>query len=83
MFISAKLESTFEQLASMRLAKSPFVVTSVIGQELLASNQLTAAVVVLESALKIGTANSKLKGSVYSALASAFWALNSLDKVTD
>jgi lipopolysaccharide biosynthesis regulator YciM len=81
-FISVgKLEPTFQQLNSMKLAKSPFVVISVIGQELLASGHYQAAVVVLESALKIGTANSKLKGSVYSALSSAYWALNSLDKV--
>jgi len=76
-----KLSPTFSQLASMKLAKSPFVVISVIGQELLAGGSFTAAVVVLEAALKIGTANLKLKGSVYSALSSAYWALNSLDKV--
>jgi hypothetical protein len=36
---------------------------------------------VLESALKIGTCSLKLRGSVFSALSSAYWALNSLDKV--
>jgi len=53
----------------------------VIGQELLAASHCLPAVAVLESALKIGTANLKLKGSVYSALSSAYWALNSLEKV--
>lgn len=75
------MEPTFEQLSKMKLAKSPFVVISVIGQELLAAAHHNAAVSVLENALKIGTSNLKLKGSVYSALSSAFWALNSLDKV--
>ena len=35
---------------------------------------------VLESALKIGTCSLKLRGSVFSALSSAYWALNVLDK---
>lgn len=54
---------------------------SVIGQELLAAGQYSVAVVVLESALRIGTCSAKLRGSVFSALSSAYWALNSLDKV--
>lgn len=54
---------------------------SVIGQELLAAGQYSVAVVVLESALRIGTCSPKLRGSVFSALSSAYWALNSLDKV--
>lgn len=66
----------------MRLDKSPFVIISVIGQELLAAGHYAAAVVVLESALKIGTCSLKLRGSVFSALSSAYWALNSLDKVS-
>jgi hypothetical protein len=37
----------------------------------------------LESALKIGTCSLKLRGSVFSALSSAYWALNSLDKVNE
>ena len=84
----------------MKLDKSPFVIISVIGQELLAQVALAvktkkseqsekmlsqakynAAVMVLESALKIGTCSLKLRGSVFSALSSAYWALNSLDKV--
>ena len=85
----------------MKLDKSPFVIISVIGQELLAQVALAvktkkseqseklllqakynAAVMVLESALKIGTCSLKLRGSVFSALSSAYWALNSLDKVS-
>merc|ERR1712020_80129 len=81
----------------MKLDKSPFVIISVIGQELLAQvikisltaglttlaiqAKYNAAVMVLESALKIGTCSLKLRGSVFSALSSAYWALNSLDKV--
>lgn len=64
----------------MRLDKSPFVITSVVGQELLATGHHAAAVVVLESALRIGTCSLKLRGSVFSALSSAYWALNTLDR---
>lgn len=79
--LTGKFEPTFSQLETMKLHKSAFVVISVIGQELLAGGYYSAAVVVLESALKIGTTNIKLKGSVISALSSAYWALNSLEKV--
>ena len=65
----------------MKLDGSPFVIISVIGQELLAQGKYGNAVEVLESALKIGTCSLKLRGSVFSALSSAYWALNSLDKV--
>lgn len=67
----------------MKLDKSPFVIISVIGQELLGAAQYASAVVVLEAALRIGTCSLKLRGSVFSALSSAYWALNSLDKVSD
>lgn len=80
--LSGTLEPTYRQLQTMKLDKSPFVIISVIGQELLAQAKYTAAVMVLESALKIGTCSLKLRGSVFSALSSAYWALNSLDKVS-
>jgi hypothetical protein len=75
------LEPTFRQLEAMKLDRSPFVIISVVGQELLGVAQYAAAVVVLEAALRIGTCSLKLRGSVFSALSSAYWALNSLDKV--
>ena len=75
------LEPTFRQLETMKLDKSPFVIISVVGQELLGAAQYAAAVIVLEAALRIGTCSLKLRGSVFSALSSAYWALNSLDKV--
>ena len=79
--VTGTLEPTYRQLQTMKLDKSPFVIISVIGQELLAQSKYQAAVLVLESALKIGTCSLKLRGSVFSALSSAYWALNSLDKV--
>lgn len=66
----------------MKLDKSPFVVVSVIGQELLTAAHHTASVVVLEAALKIGTCSLKLRGSVFSALSSAHWSLGNAEKST-
>lgn len=74
------LEPTYLQLQKMKLDKSPFVVVSVIGQELLTHGFHGAAVVVLEAGLKIGTCSLKLRGSVFSALSSAYWSLGSAEK---
>ncbi|RVE50282.1 hypothetical protein evm_005117 [Chilo suppressalis] len=73
------LEPTFRQLEAMKLDQSPFVLISVVGQELLAAGQYQAAVTVLEAALRIGSCSMKLRGSVFSALSSAHWALSQLD----
>ena len=40
----------------------------------------SAAVQILEAALKVGTCSLKLRGSVFSALSSALWGLGQLDK---
>lgn len=74
------LEPTYQQLQKMKLDKSPFVVVSVIGQELLTHGFHGAAVVVLEAGLKIGTCSLKLRGSVFSALSSAYWSLGNTEK---
>ncbi|TSM28107.1 Tetratricopeptide repeat protein 28 [Bagarius yarrelli] len=76
------LEPTYQQLQKMKLDKSPFVVVSVIGQELLSAGHHGASVVVLEAALKIGTCSLKLRGSVFSALSSAYWSLGNTEKST-
>jgi len=64
----------------MKLDRSPFVTVSVIGQELLAASYYAASVTVLESALRIGSCSIKLRGSVFSALSTAHWALGNIDK---
>ncbi|XP_044737970.1 tetratricopeptide repeat protein 28 [Chrysoperla carnea] len=74
------LQPIFQQLHTMKLDQSPFVIISVVGQELLSVGLYNAAVTVLESALRIGSCSLKLRGSVFSALSSAHWALNQLDK---
>lgn len=80
LFFSDSLEPTYQKLQKMKLDKSPFVVVSVIGQELLTHGFHGASVVVLEAGLKIGTCSLKLRGSVFSALSSAYWSLGSVEK---
>ncbi|XP_048757568.2 tetratricopeptide repeat protein 28-like isoform X3 [Ostrea edulis] len=74
-----KLGPTFNQLQKLKLNQSAFVIISVIGQELLAAGHYSAAVSMLEAALQIGTCSLKLRGSVFSALSSAYWGLGSID----
>ncbi|KAJ7987050.1 hypothetical protein DPEC_G00334740 [Dallia pectoralis] len=76
------LGPTYQQLQKMKLDKSPFVVVCVIGQELLTTGYHGASVVVLEAGLKIGTCSLKLRGSVFSALSSAYWSLGNTEKST-
>ena len=78
--ISDRFQPTYQQLQSMKLDKNAFVIISVIGQDLLASNYHSASVCVLESALRIGASSLKLRGSVFSALSSAHWGLKNTDQ---
>ncbi|XP_012934698.1 tetratricopeptide repeat protein 28 [Aplysia californica] len=78
--LKEKLEPTFLQLEKFGLKSSPFVIIAVIGQELVAAGHFSAAVTILEAALKVGTCSLKLRGSVFSALSSALWGLGQLDK---
>ena len=51
-----------------------------IGQELLQAGHYQASIQMLEAALKIGSCSLKLRGSVFSALSSAFWGMGNIDK---
>ena len=79
-FFPEKLEPIFSQLQKLKLDKSPFVIISVIGQELLQAGHYNASIQMLESALKIGSCSLKLRGSVFSALSSAYWGMGNIDK---
>ncbi|OWF55333.1 Tetratricopeptide repeat protein 28 [Mizuhopecten yessoensis] len=77
--LKEKLGPVFHQLQKLKLNQSPFVIISVIGQELLASGHYSASVTMLEAALTIGTCSLKLRGSVFSALSSAYWGMGKID----
>ncbi|XP_076108116.1 uncharacterized protein LOC143076268 isoform X2 [Mytilus galloprovincialis] len=78
--LKEKLGPTFQQLQKLKLHQSPFVIISVIGQELLAAGLYGSSIAMLEAALQIGTCSLKLRGSVFSALSSAHWGLGNIDK---
>lgn len=67
-------------MQALQSDKNPFVITSVIGQEILVAGHYPAALVILDSSLRIGTRSLKLRGSVYSALSRAYWAIGEPDK---
>lgn len=81
--LRATLEPTYNQLNKMKLDKSPFVMISVIGQELLSVGYVTAAVDCLEAALKVGTCGLRLRGSVISALSTAYWKIGNIKKAME
>ena len=72
-YFSATLSPLFAQLQDMGRDNDPFVITSIIGQELLSVREVYPAITVLEASLQIGTSDVKLKESVLSALSSAHW----------
>lgn len=67
--LKSDFDSKYQKLKALNLHRNSFVVTSIIGQELLSKGYIKHAIVLLESALDMGPSNSKLKGSVYSAIA--------------
>lgn len=81
--LRATLEPIYSQLKGMKLDKSAFVMISVIGQELLSVGHVTAAIDCLEAALKVGTCGLRLRGSVISALSTAYWKLGNLKKAME
>lgn len=60
--------------------QNPFVVVSIIGQELLNAGHFQPAVTCLENALKIGTVGLRMRGSVISALTSAYWKVGNISR---
>ncbi|XP_077353544.1 tetratricopeptide repeat protein 28 isoform X2 [Festucalex cinctus] len=74
------LEPAYRQLRAMKLERSPFMVASLVGQELLTRRFHAAAAETLEAALRIGTCSLKMRGSVFSALGAAYWSLGDTEK---
>ena len=78
--LTAKFSPVYAQLQKMHLEESPFILVSVVGQQLLSAGAHACAADVLECALRIGTGSLKMRASVFSALSSAQWALGNIDK---
>lgn len=73
-------EPKFNKLIALHMDKDPFIVVSVLGQDVLAKGRDDYATVILESALKIGTDKRKLLGSVLSTISLAYCLRKEYDK---
>lgn len=73
-------KSKYAKLHSFGLDNKPFTVLAVLGQEMLNQRHVDHAVVILESALKIGSEHRKFKGSVLSAVSRAYFLLMEYEK---
>ena len=78
--VAGRFAPVYAQLQKMHLQDSPFILISVVGQQLLSAGAHACAANVLECALRIGTGSLKMRASVFSALSSAQWALGNIDK---
>lgn len=84
LFLSpAKFQPKLEKFESLKLDKNPFIITSVIGQELQTANRMEPAVRILEAARAIGTDSLKLEASLLQALGRVHWILGNTDKALE
>ncbi|XP_065830517.1 tetratricopeptide repeat protein 28-like isoform X1 [Oscarella lobularis] len=72
-----------EHFQEVNLNSNAFVMTSVIGQQLLGKSYYHEALTVLLSARQIGSDNLKLKASLFSALGTAYWKLRHIEAALD
>lgn len=72
-----------EKFEGFKLDKNPFIIASVVGQELQSANRLDAAMRVLEAARNISTDSLKLEASLMQALGRVHWALGNKEKALE
>lgn len=73
-------ELKYNTLKSLHLDKDPFIVVSILGQDVLAKGHSNHAIIILESALKIGTDKRRLMSSVFSTISYAYCMRKEYDK---
>lgn len=76
---TGNFQPKLEKFESLKLDKNPFIIASVIGQELQSASRLEPAMKVLEAARAIGTESLKLEASLLQALGRVHWALSNTD----
>ena len=75
-----KFQPKLDKFEILKLDKNPFIIASVIGQELQTANLMKPAVRILESARAIGTDSLKLEASLLQALGRVHWILGNTEK---
>lgn len=76
----AEFEPKYKTLQELQLEQNKFIVVSVLGQCLLTQGNGEHAVIILESALKLGTDNKKWKSSVLSTISYAYCSMKDFEK---
>ena len=66
-------EPKLKQFQELKLEKTPFIVVSLVGQELLSSSRLDQSLRMLEAARSIGTDSARLEASLLQTLGHAYW----------
>lgn len=66
-------EPKLKQFQELKLEKTPFIVVSLVGQELLSNSRLDQSLRVLDAARSIGTDSARLKASLLQTLGHAYW----------
>lgn len=72
-FLSDTFRPVLVRFEDMGLATNPFIMTSIIGQEVLSSGSVQTALPILQAAESVGTDNAKLLASLHAALGTAYW----------
>ena len=80
---TAKFQPKLEKFGSLKLDKNPFIITSLIGQELQSANRMEPAVRILEAARAVGTDSLKLEASLLQALGRVNWILGHTDRALE
>ena len=71
---AGNFQPKLEKFESLKLDRNPFIITSVVGQELLSAGKHSSSMKVLEAARAIGTDSLKLESSLLQALGNYKWA---------
>jgi tetratricopeptide (TPR) repeat protein len=78
--MKGNFQPKLEKFESLKLDRNPFIITSVVGQELLSAGKYQSAMKILEAAHNIGTDSHKLESSLLQALGKVHWLLDDIDK---
>ncbi|CBY34404.1 unnamed protein product, partial [Oikopleura dioica] len=77
-----ELRGNIQRLQQKNLSENPFLVLSMIGQDLHRAKHHQAAIDVLECALDLNATSIKLRGTVLNSLGAAYWAVGERDSAT-
>ena len=80
---AGNFQPKLEKFETLKLDKNPFIISSVIGQELQSANKLEPAMKILEAARAIGTDSLKLEASLLQALGRVHWLLGNTERALE